>query len=76
MRYFLQRIGFYLFTAWAAITLNFFIPRKFNWAQELPRLSLLNRRIFQVHAIFIVLVLGMLAAHLLTCVPALLEPTG
>ena len=27
MRYFLQRIAFYLFTAWAAITLNFFIPR-------------------------------------------------
>jgi peptide/nickel transport system permease protein len=27
MRYLLQRIGFYLFTAWAAITLNFFIPR-------------------------------------------------
>jgi peptide/nickel transport system permease protein len=27
VRYFLKRIGFYLFTAWAAITLNFFIPR-------------------------------------------------
>jgi peptide/nickel transport system permease protein len=27
VKYFLQRIGFYLFTAWAAITLNFFIPR-------------------------------------------------
>ncbi|MCM4083736.1 ABC transporter permease [Paractinoplanes hotanensis] len=27
MRYFLQRIAFYLFTLWAAITLNFFIPR-------------------------------------------------
>ncbi len=27
MRYLLQRIAFYLFTAWAAITLNFFIPR-------------------------------------------------
>ena len=27
MRYFLQRLAFYLFTAWAAITLNFFIPR-------------------------------------------------
>ncbi|MEU4241172.1 ABC transporter permease [Actinoplanes sp. NPDC026619] len=27
MKYFLQRIAFYLFTAWAAITLNFFIPR-------------------------------------------------
>ncbi|MGX6605537.1 ABC transporter permease [Micromonosporaceae bacterium Da 78-11] len=27
MKYFLQRIAFYLFTAWAAVTLNFFIPR-------------------------------------------------
>ena len=27
MRYFLQRMAFYLFTLWAAITLNFFIPR-------------------------------------------------
>jgi peptide/nickel transport system permease protein len=27
MRYLLQRVAFYLFTAWAAITLNFFIPR-------------------------------------------------
>jgi peptide/nickel transport system permease protein len=27
MRYLLQRLAFYLFTAWAAITINFFIPR-------------------------------------------------
>ncbi|WP_446214781.1 ABC transporter permease [Micromonospora sp. IBHARD004] len=27
MRFLLQRMAFYLFTAWAAITLNFFIPR-------------------------------------------------
>ena len=27
MKYFLQRIAFYLFTAWAAVTLNFFVPR-------------------------------------------------
>ncbi|MEV6301517.1 ABC transporter permease [Actinoplanes sp. NPDC051861] len=27
MKYFLQRFAFYIFTAWAAITLNFFIPR-------------------------------------------------
>ncbi|QMU77541.1 ABC transporter permease [Streptacidiphilus sp. PB12-B1b] len=27
MKYFLQRLAFYLFTAWAAITLNFFVPR-------------------------------------------------
>src|SRR3954453_12846479 len=27
MRYLLQRLAFYLFTAWAAVTINFFIPR-------------------------------------------------
>jgi len=27
MTYLLRRVGFYLFTAWAAITINFFIPR-------------------------------------------------
>jgi peptide/nickel transport system permease protein len=27
MRRLLQRLGFYLFTAWAALTINFFIPR-------------------------------------------------
>lgn len=27
MKYLLQRIAFYLFTAWAALTINFFIPR-------------------------------------------------
>jgi peptide/nickel transport system permease protein len=27
MRYFIQRLAFYAFTAWAAITINFFVPR-------------------------------------------------
>ena len=27
MKFLIQRILFYLFTAWAAITINFFIPR-------------------------------------------------
>jgi peptide/nickel transport system permease protein len=27
MKHFLRRVGFYIFTAWAAITVNFFIPR-------------------------------------------------
>ncbi|MFI5608532.1 ABC transporter permease [Amycolatopsis sp. NPDC051903] len=27
MRYLLQRLAFYVFTAWAAVTINFFIPR-------------------------------------------------
>ncbi|GAA1969010.1 ABC transporter permease [Catenulispora subtropica] len=27
MKYFVRRLGFYLFTLWAAVTINFFIPR-------------------------------------------------
>lgn len=27
MKFLLQRVAFYLFTAWAALTINFFIPR-------------------------------------------------
>ena len=27
MRFFLRRTAFYAFTAWAAITINFFLPR-------------------------------------------------
>jgi peptide/nickel transport system permease protein len=27
MKYFLRRVGFYIFTAWAAVTINFLIPR-------------------------------------------------
>lgn len=54
--------------------LNFFVPRKFKWAEELPRLSLLNRRIFQVHAIFIALILLMMGLLLVTLPHALLAP--
>jgi len=32
-------------------------PRRFAWRDELPRLSLLNRQMFQVHVVFIALVL-------------------
>ena len=54
--------------------LNFFVPRKFNWREELPRLSLLNRRIFQVHAIFIALILLMMGLLMLTMPQALVAP--
>ena len=27
MRFFIRRVAFYIVTAWAAVTLNFFIPR-------------------------------------------------
>ena len=48
--------------------LNFFVPARFKWADELPRLSLINRRIFQVHAVFIALVL-LLSGLLLVLLP-------
>jgi len=41
VRYFLQRIAFYIFTLWAAITLNFFVPRL---APGDPVQSLISKR--------------------------------
>src|SRR5205823_8670045 len=58
----------------ALFVLNFFVPRKFKWADELPRLSLLNRRIFQVHAIFIALILLMMGLLLVTLPRELIAP--
>src|SRR3954447_25971110 len=54
--------------------LNFFVPKRFNWAEELPRLSLLNRRIMQVHAIFIAMILLMMGLLLVTMPQELLAP--
>src|SRR3982751_2547981 len=54
--------------------LNFFVPKQFKWAEELPRLSLLNRRIMQVHAIFIALILLMMGLLLVTLPRELLSP--
>jgi hypothetical protein len=55
--------------------LNFFVPMRFKWAEELPRLSLINRRIFQVHAVFIAFIL-LLSGLLLVLLPhELLAPT-
>jgi peptide/nickel transport system permease protein len=45
MRYFLQRIAFYIFTLWAAITLNFFVPRL---APGDPVQSLISKRQGQI----------------------------
>ena len=55
--------------------LNFFVPARFKWADELPRLSLINRRIFQVHAVFIAFIL-LLSGLLLVLLPhELIQPT-
>jgi hypothetical protein len=57
------------------VVVNLFVPRRFNWREELSRLSLLNRQIFQAHTVFLILTLALFAALLLTSSAALLEPT-
>jgi hypothetical protein len=57
------------------VVLNLFVPRRFRWREELARVSLLNRQIFQVHAFFLVLTLALFSALLLTSADALLQPT-
>jgi hypothetical protein len=54
---------------------NFFVPGRLHWREELSRVSLLNRQIFQAHTIFIVLLIALMSALFLTCAEALLEPT-
>jgi hypothetical protein len=57
------------------VIINVGVPRRFHWTEEMARLSLLNRQIFQAHSIFLVLVLAMFSALLLTSASSLLEPT-
>ena len=59
----------------ALAVVNVFVPRRFHWPEELARLSLINRQIFQAHSIFLILMLALFSALLLTCTDALLEPT-
>jgi hypothetical protein len=53
---------------------NLVVPVRLRWRQEMARLSLLNRQIFQAHSIFLVLTLAMMSALLLTSADALLVP--
>lgn len=59
----------------ALVVISLFIPRRFHWREEMAHLSLLNRQVFQVHSVFIGLILAMFSALLLTSADALLEPT-
>ena len=54
---------------------NLFVPSRFNWREELARVSLLNRQIFIVHDIFIILILLLFALLLLLYGEALLDRT-
>jgi hypothetical protein len=60
--------------AWLVVV-NLYVPLRFHWREEMARLSLLNRQIFEAHAVFLVLTLALFSALLLTCGDALLEPT-
>jgi hypothetical protein len=57
------------------VVVNVMVPGHFHWREEMSRLSLVNRQIFQAHSVFLVLTLALFSALLLTCGPALLEPT-
>jgi len=57
------------------VVVNLFVPGRLRWREELARVSLVNRQIFQVHTVFIVLILAIFAVLLLTSADALLEPT-
>jgi hypothetical protein len=53
-----------------------FFPKRFQWKEELVRLSLLNRQIFGVHCFFVALVLFFFGVLSLCFTEALLEPTA
>jgi hypothetical protein len=57
------------------VGVNLVVPFRFHWREEMSRLSLLNRQIFQAHSFFIVLTLALFSVLLLTCSDDLLEPT-
>jgi hypothetical protein len=57
------------------VVVNLFVPGHLRWREETARLSLVNRQIFQVHSIFIVLTLALFSALLLTSSETLLQPT-
>lgn len=57
------------------VAVNLWVPRRFHWREEMARLSLLNRQIFQAHTVFLLLMLALFSALLLTSSDVLIEPT-
>ena len=51
------------------------MPKRFSWAEELTRLSLLNRQIFWVHTFFIALMVGQMGVLFLFFPEMLLDRT-
>jgi hypothetical protein len=59
----------------ALLYLNTQMPKRFHWNRELPKLDLLTRQIFIVHALFIGLIVLMMAILSLAFTPLLLRPS-
>ena len=57
------------------VFVNMIVPQRFRWREELSGVSLVNRQIFLVHGMFIVLTIALVAALLLTSTEALLVPS-
>jgi hypothetical protein len=57
------------------VVVNLFVPSRFGWRADMAKLSLINRQIFQAHSVFLVLILALSSAFLLTSADALLEPS-
>ncbi len=55
--------------------LHLAFPRRFQWKEELARLSPLNRQIFLVHTFFICVVLTLIGTLSLLAASTLLEPS-
>ena len=59
----------------ALVAVNLVVPIRSRWREETARLSLLNRQIFQAHAMFLVLTLALFSVLLVGYADALVEPT-
>jgi len=59
----------------ALVVVNLFVPSRFEWHADMAKLTLINRQIFQAHSVFLVLILALSSALLLTSADALLEPS-
>ena len=57
------------------VAVNLVVPVRYRWRDETARLSLLNRQIFQAHAVFLILTLALLSVLLLNYADVLVEPT-
>jgi hypothetical protein len=56
------------------VVMHAFVPGRLRWREELARLSTINRQIFKVHTMFIVLLLALFAVLFTAYAEALLEP--